>query len=104
MKIPLSRDKYCYECKDEYHDNSRNNQSIFCSPDCRDIRTKKHKSKWYKKNHVKLSDEGENIKFPGWICQKCRFQMQLDFDPLNWRSVNKLRNIICPSCKCPAIA
>lgn len=104
MKSQLSRDKYCDECGNRYHDSSRNNQGIFCSPDCKRKRSGKQKKKWHKKNYVMVRNRVENLTPPSWTCQECEFKMQLDFDPLNWKSYKKLRDMICPECKSPAIA
>lgn len=98
------RDKFCElkGCGIKYHDSSSNNQRKFCSDECKKIRNDRKKRIWYKTHYIKVSRGGKLIKFPNWKCPDCRYQVKLEFDPLNWRNLNKLRNMICKGCNSPA--
>lgn len=87
----------CPQCKTDFEPEYIKNEygrryllSKFCSPFC--------KEEWEEKRRALRTAEHVQTKvtFPKWVCQECRFSLQLDFEPM--KDVERFLQLVCPKC------
>jgi len=100
--------RYCKVCQQKVEDTTKGNNKIICSEKCREKYDKDYMKKYnaaYRKIHVKeykeylIKKKLARKKIPKWNCEFCRWELQLDFDPLLRQNIKKLQDLKCQVCE-----